>query len=66
MWAKEVYKTAPEISPKAHVNMQGIFQEFVDSGISKTINFANDATVEDVKTAYLQAYEIDRRIQLLR
>tara|TARA_R110000824_G_scaffold14552_5_gene61791 strand:- start:1184 stop:3025 length:1842 start_codon:yes stop_codon:yes gene_type:complete len=58
MWAKEVYKTAPEISPKAHVNMQGIFQEFVDSGISKTINFANDATVEDVKTAYLQAYEI--------
>ena len=58
MWAKEVYKTAPEISPQAHVNMQGIFQEFVDSGISKTINFANDATVEDVKTAYLQAYEI--------
>ena len=55
-WAKEVYKTAPEISPEAHVNMQAIFQPHVDSGISKTINFANDATIEDVKTAYLQAY----------
>tara|TARA_R110002020_G_scaffold54865_1_gene152593 strand:- start:501 stop:2345 length:1845 start_codon:yes stop_codon:yes gene_type:complete len=55
-WAKEVYKTAPEISPEAHVSMQAIFQPHVDSGISKTINFANDATIEDVKTAYLQAY----------
>jgi len=56
-WAKEIYKTAPEISPEAHVSMQATFQPHVDSGISKTINFANTATVDDVKIAYLQAYE---------
>jgi ribonucleoside-diphosphate reductase alpha chain len=56
-WAKEVYVTAPEISPEAHVNMQAAFQKYVDSGISKTINFHNTATVEDVENAYLLAWK---------
>ena len=56
-WAKEVYVTAPEISPDAHVGTQAIFQAHVDSGISKTINFANKATVQDVENAYLLAWK---------
>ena len=56
-WAKEVYVTAPDISPSAHVTMQAAFQDQVDAGISKTINFSNDATREDVQSAYLQAWE---------
>jgi len=56
-WVKEVYATAPEISPEDHVLMQAAFQEYVDSGISKTINFANDATIEDVENAYVLAWE---------
>ena len=56
-WAKEVYATAPEISPEDHVLMQAAFQESCDSGISKTINFANDATIQDVEDAYMLAYE---------
>ena len=56
-WIKEVYLTAPDISPEAHVGMQAAFQEHVDSGISKTINFASDATEQDVVGAYMQAYE---------
>jgi len=56
-WAKDVYVTAPDISPTAHVNMQAAFQDAVDAGISKTINFANNATREDVQAAYLQAWE---------
>ena len=56
-WAKEVYATAPEISPKDHVMMQASFQESCDSGISKTINFANSATIQDVEDAYMLAYE---------
>ena len=55
-WAKDVYATAPEISPEDHVLMQAAFQEHCDSGISKTINFANSATVEDVEKAYMLAW----------
>ena len=56
-WAKHVYVTAPDISPEEHVRMQAAFQDSVDAGISKTINFANDATREDVMAAYVQAWE---------
>ena len=57
-WAKRVYVIAPDISPESHVRMQAAFQESVDAGISKTINFANNATREDVQAAYLQAWEM--------
>jgi len=56
-WVKDVYITAPEISPEAHVLMQSAFQAFVDSGISKTINFDTGATLEDVGDAYLLAWK---------
>ena len=56
-WVKEVYATAPDISPEDHVLMQSAFQEAVDSGISKTINFANSATKEDVENAYMLAWK---------
>jgi ribonucleoside-diphosphate reductase alpha chain len=56
-WVKEVYVTAGDISPEAHVLMQAAFQQFCDSGISKTINFSNDASIEDVYTAYTLAWE---------
>ena len=55
-WAKAVYATAPEISPEDHVLMQAAFQKSCDSGISKTINFANSATTEDVEKAYMLAW----------
>jgi len=54
---KDIYTTAPEISPEAHVGMQAAFQQYCDSGISKTINFANDATIEDVYTTYMLAWK---------
>ena len=56
-WVKSLYVTAPEISPEDHVLMQAAFQKHVDSGISKTINFANEATIQDVEDAYLLAWE---------
>jgi len=56
--AKDVFLTAADISPEAHVRMQSAFQESVDSGISKTINFPNSATREDVRTAYILAWEL--------
>jgi len=56
-WAKNVYVTAQDISPEDHVLMQARFQQYVDSGISKTINFASEATLEDVCAAYMTAWE---------
>jgi ribonucleoside-diphosphate reductase alpha chain len=56
-WVKDVYVTAPEISAEDHVHMQASFQEHVDAGISKTINFSNEATPQDVEDAYLKAWE---------
>ena len=55
-WVKQVYVTAPEIAPEDHVLMQAVFQKYVDSGISKTINFSNTASLEDVEKAYWLAW----------
>ena len=37
--------------------MQAVFQEQVDSGISKTIIFPNNATLDDVEQAYMLAWQ---------
>ena len=56
---QRVFTTANHIAPEWHVRMQAAFQDFNDSAISKTVNFANHATLEHVEEIYRLAYRLD-------
>jgi ribonucleoside-diphosphate reductase alpha chain len=49
---------ANDIPVELHLKTQAVWQKYVDSSISKTINLPNNATREDVKKAFALAYEL--------
>jgi len=48
---------ANEVSWEWHVKQMATFQKYTDLAVSKTINMANNATIEDVRSAYVAAWE---------
>ena len=55
---RNTFVVSSDVTAEEHVRMQAALQAFVDNSLSKTINFPEGATVEDVATAYLLAWEL--------
>ncbi|MEM4648080.1 MAG: adenosylcobalamin-dependent ribonucleoside-diphosphate reductase [Candidatus Pacearchaeota archaeon] len=55
---KEIFITALEIPYEQHIKMQAIWQKYVDNSVSKTINMLENASVDDIKNAFMLAYKL--------
>jgi len=55
---RDTFVVSGDISAEEHVLMQGALQAFVDNSLSKTVNFHENATEEDVAKAYMMAWEL--------
>lgn len=54
---RRTFVVAMDITAEDHMHMQAAFQKHVDNSISKTINFPNSATKDEVTNGYIMAWK---------
>ncbi|PKO17084.1 ribonucleoside-diphosphate reductase, adenosylcobalamin-dependent [candidate division BRC1 bacterium HGW-BRC1-1] len=54
---RQVFVTSHDISPLWHLEHQAGFQRHCENAVSKTVNFNNSATRDDVAEVYILAYK---------
>lgn len=54
-----IFKVASDINPMDHIRMQAAFQKYTDNAVSKTINFNNDVTEQEILEAVIGAWKMD-------
>ena len=53
----EYFVTTMDIEPRAAIDMQAVFQKYIDHSISKTLNLPPGTSFEEYKDLYMYAYK---------
>jgi len=53
-----LFRTAMQIEPEAHVRIQAVWQRYTTNSVSKTINMKEEATKGDISDAFMLAYDL--------
>ena len=55
---REIFRTAHDVDPIYHLLHQAAWQQWVDAGVSKTVNMVSEATIEEVDKIYRLSWRL--------